>query len=149
MKRDGDYFSRLKEYLSLLPGVEMVEINPLTASVLVVHRIDLKSVDDLKPVADYSEMSGLFKIVVPETSSASLAQNVADGFAAIDGSLKEVTGGTVDIPTLAFLGLLGVSIVQISEGVVAVPAITALWYASTILKDQLSKEKKEAPRTKP
>jgi hypothetical protein len=33
------------------------------------------------------------------------------------------------------------SIVQISEGIMGVPAITALWYASSILKDQLGKEK--------
>jgi hypothetical protein len=43
----------------------------------------------------------------------------------------------VDLPTLALVGLLAVSVVQMSEGVVAVPAITALWYASSILRDQL------------
>jgi len=145
MRRDSDYFSRLKEYLSPLPGVEKVEANPVTGSVLVLHSIDLKSVEDLKPVSDYSEMSGLFKIVVPETSPVSLAQGLADAFAGLNEKVKGVTTGTVDIPTLAVLVLVGVSIVQLSEGVVAVPAITGLWYAGSILKHQLSKENREAP----
>jgi hypothetical protein len=149
MKRDSDYFSRLKEYLSPLPGVEKVEANPLTGSVLVLHTIDLKSAEDLKPVSDYSEMSGLFKIVVPETSSVSLAQGVADAFAGLDQKVKGVTAGTVDISTLAFFALVGVSIMQLSEGVVAVPAITGLWYAASILKHQVSKEKKETAKETP
>jgi hypothetical protein len=149
MKRDSDYFSRLKEYLSPLPGVEKVEANPLTGSVLVLHTIDLKSAEDLKPVSDYSEMGGLFKIVVPETSSVSLAQGVADAFAGLDQKVKGVTAGTVDISTLAFFALVGVSIMQLSEGVVAVPAITGLWYAASILKHQVSKEKKETAKETP
>jgi hypothetical protein len=149
MRNDPDYFSRLKEYLSPLPGVEKVEANPLTGSVLVLHSLDLKSVDDFKPMSDYSEMSGLFKVVVPETNSVSLAQGLADAFAGLNEKVKGATAGTVDIPTLAFLGLLGVSIFQIGEGVVTVPAVTALWYASSILQDQVSKEKKEASTTKP
>jgi hypothetical protein len=148
MKNDRDYFSRLKEFLSPLPGIEKVEANPLTGSILVLHNIDLKSVDDLKPMADYSEMSGLFKIVLPETNARPLAQEVAASFAAVNEKVKAATSGTLDIPTLAFVGLMGVSIVQISQGVVAVPAITALWYASTILKDQLTEPKREQPTQK-
>jgi hypothetical protein len=147
-KNDRDYFSRLTEYLSPLPGVQKVEANPLTGSILVLHNIDLKSVDDLKPVADYSEMSGLFKIIVPETSVRPLAHDVAASFAALNETVKAATSGTLDIPTLAFVGLVGVSIVQMSEGVVAVPAITALWYASTILKDQLTDPKREQSTSK-
>jgi hypothetical protein len=143
MKRDSDYFSRLKEYLSPLPGVEKIEVNPVTGSVLVLHSIDLKSVEDLKLVSDYSEMGGLFKIVVPETSSVSLAQGLADAFAGLNEKVKEATAGTVDIPTVAFLVLVGASMVSLSEGVVAVPAITALWYAGSILQHQVRTEKRE------
>jgi hypothetical protein len=146
MRNDPLYFSRLEAFLCPLPGVEKVEANPLTGSVLVLHNIGLKSADDLKSVANYTEMSGLFKIIVPETNSAPLAQHVADTFAVLNERVKEATDGTVDIPALAFLGLLGVSIVQFRQGVVAVPAMTALWYASSILRYQLSKEKTEGPR---
>lgn len=145
MKRDADYFSRLTEYLSPLPGVERVEANPLTGSVLVLHSMDLKSVDDLKAVADYSQVTGLFKIVVEERSSGPLAKNLADTFAALNAQLKASTGGKIDMATLAVLGLIGVGIVQISQGAVAVPAITALWYASSILMDQSGKDKQQTP----
>jgi hypothetical protein len=132
--------------LSPLPGVEKVEANPVTGSVLLLHSIDLKIVEDLKLVSDYSEMSGLFKIVVPpETSSVSLAQGLADAFAGLNEKVKGVTAGTVDIPTVAFLVLVGASMVSLSEGVVAVPAITALWYAGSILQHQVRTEKRETP----
>jgi hypothetical protein len=137
-KNDREYFSQLKDYLSPLPGVEKVEVNPLTGSVLVLHRLDLKSLEDLKSMAAYSEMTGLFKLaMLPTVNSVSIAQSLADGFAGLNENVKELSSGIVDVPTLAFVGLLAVSIVQMSEGVVAVPAITALWYASSILKDQL------------
>lgn len=142
MRKNAAYFSHLQEYLSSLPGVKRVEANPLTGGVLVFHCIDLKNVNALKPIADYSEMSGLFKIVFPETKPVSLAQNMADNFSSLNEKVKGVTDGTLDIPTVAFLALLGLSIVRLSQGVVGIPAITALWYASSILKDQLSKEEK-------
>ena len=152
MRNDPDYFSRLKEYLSPLPGVDKVEANPLTGSVLILHQIDLKNLDGLKSVANYSEMAGLFKIMFPETGSNSfpnsVAQNVADTFAVFNDKVKGATAGALDIPTLAFMGLVGLSIVRLSQGVVGIPAITALWYASSILKDQLGKETKETPGQK-
>jgi hypothetical protein len=65
----------------------------------------------------------------------------------LNENVKGLSGGMVDIPTLAFVALLTVAVVQMSEGVVAVPAITALWYASSILKDQLQ-DNREGSATK-
>jgi hypothetical protein len=146
MRGNGDYFSRVEEFLSPLPGVEKVAVNPLTGSVLVLHSIEVQSADDLKSVAAYSEISGLFKLVVSDLSSAPRAQGIAGFFARLDEKLKVASGGAVDIPSLAVLGLLGMTIVQVSQGAVAVPAVTALWYASSILTYQVSKQQIEAPR---
>jgi hypothetical protein len=140
-KHDANYFSQLKEYLAPLPGVEKVEVNPLTGSVLVLHRLELKSLEDLNSMAAYSEMTGLFKVAVPTANSVPVAQSLADGLAGLNENVKGLSGGMVDIPTLAFVALLTVAVVQMSEGVVAVPAITALWYASSILKDQLQENR--------
>jgi hypothetical protein len=108
----------------------------------------LKSLEDLNSVAAYSEMTGLFKLALPAADSASLAQSLAVGFAGLNESVKGLSSGMVDIPTLAFVGLLAVSVVQMSEGVVAVPAITALWYASSILKDQLQDNRSDSATKK-
>jgi len=144
-KNDRDYFSQLKKYLEPWPGIKKVQTNPLTGSVLVLHTLELKNLDDLKTMSDYSEMLGLFKVAPPETSDTSVARSLAGGFAGLNQSVKGVTAGAVDLPTLGFFGLLGVGIWQMSRGDVAVPAITALWYASSILKGQLADEKKETP----
>jgi hypothetical protein len=144
-KHDRDYFSQLKKYLEPWPGIKKVETNPLTGSVLVLHTLDLKTLDDLKTMSDYSEMLGLFKVAPPETSNASVARSLAGGIAGLNQSVKGLTAGAVDLPTLGVLGLLGVGIWQVSRGDVAVPAITALWYASSILKGQLADEHKQTP----
>jgi hypothetical protein len=96
-------------------------------------------------MSDYSEMLGLFKVAPPETSNASVARSLAGGIAGLNQSVKGLTAGAVDLPTLGVLGLLGVGIWQVSRGDVAVPAITALWYASSILKGQLADEHKQTP----
>jgi hypothetical protein len=150
-KNDLDYFSRLREHISPIPGVERVEVNPVTASILVEHTLDLKSVEDLKPVADYSEMSGFFKLSLrPELAiatnstadqrSATSAERWAAALAALNAQVKGWSAGMLDFSTLAILGLISVGLIQASRGIVAVPAITALWYASSILMDQFSKE---------
>jgi hypothetical protein len=144
-KNDQEYFSQLKKYLEPLPGVKKVETNSLTGSVLVLHTLDLKSLDDLKIMSDYSEMLGLFKVAPPDASNASIARSLAGGFVGLNQSVQGLTAGAMDLPTLGFFGLLGVGLWQMSRGEVAVPAITALWYASSLLKDQLAKEKEKTP----
>jgi hypothetical protein len=60
--------------------------------------------------------------------------------------VKGLTAGLLDLPTLGIVGLLGVGVWQISRGDVAVPAVTALWYASSILRRQLIEGKQENPK---
>jgi hypothetical protein len=146
-KNDVEYFSRLKNYLVPLPGVVKVETNSLTGSVLVLHSLDLKSLADLKTMSQYSEMMGLFKLAEPETGNVSLGLGLAGAFAGVNDGVKGITAGVVDLPTVGILGLVGVGIWQISHGEVAVPAITALWYASTLLKDQLAEKNKQPVTT--
>jgi hypothetical protein len=145
-KKHGEYFSQLKNYLAPLPGVVKVETNSLTGSVLVLHSVDLKSLEDFKTMSEYSEMMGLFKVAEREAGNISLGRILAGGFAGLDQSVKGLTAGLLDLPTLGIVGLLGVGVWQISRGDVAVPAVTALWYASSILRRQLIEGKQENPK---
>jgi hypothetical protein len=142
-KNDPIYFSGLREYLAPIPGVVRVEVNALTASVLVEHQLEMNSIDDLKPVADYSEMSGLFKLVVPTRAAPNrgaipVGQCLAATIARFNEQVKSWTSGMLDFPTVAALGLISVGVVQASRGLIAVPAISALWYATEVLKFQLT-----------
>jgi hypothetical protein len=134
-KADQGYFSFLKEQLSSLPGVQEVVVNPVTASLLVRHTYDPRDMD-LKSMEELTEVSGLFKLQIPERAKqASVAEQMADTMEGLNEQLKERTNGAVDFQSLAFLGLVGVSLFQASKGMVMIPAITALWYASSILQD--------------
>jgi hypothetical protein len=138
-KADQGYFSFLKEQLSGLPGVQEVVVNPSTASILVRHTYDPRDLD-LKSMEELTEVTGLFKLQIPEQGKqASVAEQVAQAMEGLNGQLKEQTSGAIDFQSLAFLGLVGVSLFQASRGMVMIPAITALWYASSILQDIRSK----------
>jgi hypothetical protein len=140
-KADQAYFFSLREHLSSLPGVQAVVVNPVTGSILIRHTYDPKDMD-LKPVAEYTEASGLFKLQIPEqTERVSIAEQVAGSMEGLNAQLKEWTNDAIDFQSLAFLGLVGVSLFQAGKGLVMIPAITALWYASSILKDIKSKER--------
>ena len=135
-KHDAEYFAQLAGFLVPLPGVLKVETNPVTGSVLVLHALELKAVEDLKAMSDYSQMMGLFKLASPKSGNASLGYDLAAGFAGLNQTVKGLTAEAVDLPTLSILFLVGVGIWQVSRGEVAVPAITALWYASSLMRDQ-------------
>jgi hypothetical protein len=141
-KRDAGFFSHLEHFLSRLPGVEEVKVNPLTGSIVVVHSLNLTSREDLDSLAASSSMSGLFTLATPDIQQAPpraepLARILAARLATLNEHVKGLTGGMVDVPTLAIASLVAVSIRQLREGVVFIPAVTALWYAGSLLKDQL------------
>ena len=145
-KNDADFFSRLEKFLTPLPGVERVEVNPLTGSVLVFHSLNLGSREDLRSLATSSEIGGLFTLkahqsdaALPRSPAVPLARSLATSLATLNEQVRGLSGGFVDVPTLAIAGLVAVSIRQMREGVVFIPAVTALWYASSLLKDQLPK----------
>jgi hypothetical protein len=139
-KADQGYFFSLKERLANLPGIEAVVVNPVTGSVLIRHSYDPEEID-LKPVAEFTELSGLFKLEIPEQrAQVSIAEQVSGKMGGLNAQLKEWSAGAVDFQSLAFLGLIGVGLFQASRGAVMIPAITALWYASSLLKDAKATE---------
>jgi hypothetical protein len=147
-KADPAYFAFLRDQLSALPGVEAVAVNPVTGSVLIHHGYDPKEVD-LKPVAELTELGGLFRLQIPEPQGTriSIAEQVSGTMGGFNAQLKEWSGGAVDFQSLALLALLGVSLFQAQRGTVMIPAITALWYASSLLKDAQSTEDRDGKVT--
>ena len=144
-KHDADFFRALEGQLAGFPGVEKVEANPVTGSVLVLHRLNLRSSEDVDVLAASSSFSSLLKLVFrnanepaqPHRGSVSLARNWAMSLATLNEQITASTGGVVDMPTLAIAGLVAISLRQMRQGVIFIPAMTALWYASSLLRDQL------------
>ena len=138
-KGDSAYFLSLKQQASKYNAIEAIEVNPLTASVLFIHNLNKEA------IAGFAEENKLFRLVEkPKESSGdstSLSKQISEVFKNLNKEVSGFTGRELDIPTLAFLGLLALGIFQISRGNFTAPAwYTAFWYALNIfLKAQPDK----------
>ena len=123
-KRDHEYFGTLHQHLSGKEGIETVEINPLTGSVLITHNVDADAL-----VAE-AQSKSLFTLKKSVPAQPTLHKIVKGHFKGFDDRIKGFTGGSQNIGTLAFLTLAGVGIYQIARGNFTAPAwYTAFWYA--------------------
>jgi hypothetical protein len=126
-KGDRNYLTALKERFSGFEGIETIEINPVTGSVLIIHNSDMRT------IAEYAMVNNLFILKGIDSFPAGLQQRVSGAFKSINGQLKTATGGEIDIGGLAFLVLLSVGVYQISMGnLTALPWYAAFWYAFNI-----------------
>lgn len=137
-KSDAAYFASLKEKsaaLSELPGIQRIEANPLTGSILVLHTLDLEAID-LGLVAQYGEFNQLFRLreslPVQRPASGRREQSLREN----NGQAGSRTGSEIDPKVLAILGFVGVAIIQLKRGHIMMPAITALWYAYSLMKER-------------
>jgi hypothetical protein len=128
---DEAFFRTVEQRLKGWRNVERVEVNPLTASVLI-HFSD--------PAALMVEaMTGndLFQIILPQEggdlSGQPLLARLQETVTAADGSLRHWTGGALDLRTAIFAALFVGGLQQLVQGNVAAPAATLLWYAATVL----------------
>jgi hypothetical protein len=125
-KRDFHYFESLKEQLSKCSGIETMEVNPVSGSILIYTL-------DIEKIAGYAQDKRLFNLKNNRPDPADMHYTVSKAFRDINGKIKGITGGDMDIAGAAFLTLLGLGIYQISRGNFAAPAwYTAFWYALNI-----------------
>lgn len=140
-KGDSTYFSSLKEKLvglSELPGIQRVEANPMTGSILVLHALDLQATD-LEMVAQYGEFNNLFCLRLSPPQQASAPGRPVQALQETNRKVGVLTGGEIDAEILAILGLLGIAVVQLKRGNIMIPAVSALWYVYSLLKDRQRK----------
>lgn len=122
-KGDIAYFSSLKDQFSKYSGIETVEVNSVTGSVLFIHAMDIKA------MADYAEENGLFKLGNLGPPSTSLSWAISESLKESDRRMKHFSGGTLDFPGLVFLGLIGAGLYQAIRGnFTPIPWYTAFWY---------------------
>ena len=135
-RRDHAFFESVKRQLSQWQGVERVEVNPATASVLVHYS------DGPAFLAEHYAKNNLFALgdipseqPTPERLPViSIAQRTRGGVEAFDKAVQRLSGGQADLRSLVLLGLLGTGVVQLLRGNVAVSAITLFWYAGDALR---------------
>jgi hypothetical protein len=112
--------------LSQLPGLEKIEVNPVTGSVLLIHSLDSGS------VTDFLKAQHLLK-VQPGKDSFNFHQEITRAFSSADRQVRGFIGGGINLGALAFLGLAGAGVYQIFRGnFSAIPWYSAFWYALSI-----------------
>jgi hypothetical protein len=126
-KGDPGYFSGLQSALTQLGKVDRVEVNPLTASVLIVASAGVEEVFDPAQVREWFTLRQSGSAIRP------FSRKLIQGFQEVDSQIEQLTGGELDIPSIALIGLIFSGIYQISVGNFAAPAwYTAFWYAASI-----------------
>jgi hypothetical protein len=123
-KGNASFFSALLERLSGCPGIEEINVNPQIGSALILYTCETKT------LAEFAKKNELFHLKQVSRPHKTLFGNVADTFQGYNKSLKQMTDGELDIPSLVFLSLLVSGVWQIARGNLMMPAwYTAFYYA--------------------
>ncbi len=143
-KGDAAYFSSLKDQFSKYQGIEMLEVNAVTGSVLFLHNLSVKD------IAGYAQNNNIFSLKRLNHSPSRVSEGITESFKEIDKKVRGITGEDMDTGTLAFLALLGTGIYQIGRGnFMAIPWYTAFWYAFNIFLKSQSGKGREGEEQKP
>jgi len=126
-KRDDEvYFANLKDSFQGCEGIETVQVNPITGSILFAHTIDFRIIQA------YAEENNLFTMKVNSIPPL-FNSRIKARFNTFDNQMKKITGREIDIPGIAFLTLMGLGISQITAGKAqAMPWHAAFWYALNV-----------------
>jgi hypothetical protein len=132
-RHDEGFFNTIRERLSSWGSIRRVEVNPLTASVLVQFS-DLAALFNENALRnDLFEVDFEALAAIGEPPQA-LADHAGQAFAKADATIRRWTANAADLRDAAFVFLVGAGLVQVMRGNVAAPAATLFWYAGDMLR---------------
>jgi hypothetical protein len=129
-KRDTAFFAKIRDELAKCEGVERVEANPSTASVLIHHRSSLGT------IAQFAETAKLFAVAVEGTplSATSLASRMNKGVGKLNAQLVSASQGALDLTSVSAIGL---ALGGVIRGIVCKSILPTgsdmIWWAVTLL----------------
>ncbi len=130
-RRDAPFFSDAAERLSSWDSVERVEINPLTASLLIYYTDPQQLF--LEAVAKNDLFDIDFDTALAQEAAPQVTRAAVQSFEAADLGLRRWTQDRIDLRGMLFLLLLGGGLYQLMRGRLATPAPTLLWYAGDLI----------------
>lgn len=128
-KGNPEYFADTALSLSDCPGVESVDEDFRTASLLLHHASDMP----VSEIAQWATSRGLFDLAQGQASGPDSLRAVASGIQALDAEIRELTRGVANLRSLMFLLFLGLGLVQVARGRTLPPATALFWYAIDLL----------------
>lgn len=121
---DTAYFATLEKELAECPGVGAVTTNSRTGTALVSHTVEDSG------LWDYIAEHELFQLGKNETAAPTpVRPSIAGGIRSAEHKSYTKSEKKPDIRRLIFLGMIGMGVVQVIKGNIAIPAIAAFWYA--------------------
>lgn len=129
-----EYFAKVARAFECSKRVRAVEVNPVSASVLVSFEGDELVLDELEA------LSPLLRVRDIKEASRSLLADVVDALGRSRGRLGRVTRGKLDAESLAFLGYAFVGLYQISRGHAMPAGLTLLHYALGLIETQRERQ---------
>jgi hypothetical protein len=131
-KKHEEYLRALPERFSGFSGIDEIEINPLTGSVLFKHA------GNSEDIIAFVQKQGIFEIKIKSVQPPSVHHGVSSIYQELDRVVRSFSNGSTNAGGLAFVGLIAYGMIQIGRGNIAGPAwYTAFWYAMNIfLKSQ-------------
>jgi hypothetical protein len=123
LKRRSERLERITSRLREHPGVDRVESSPVTASVVLYHRVPVEE------ILAFAKSEGLFE--VRDTCPTSLI----DCIKGVDQRLRRFSLGRTDLAQVGALALLVGAVVQIFRGRYLPPATSLLNQAITLLAE--------------
>ena len=120
------YFTQTSNSFKGCEGIETININPVTGSILFTHTVDFRT------IREYAEKRDLFTMKM-NSSPPRFNSSLKTRFNNFDDRIKSFTGKEIDIPGIAFLTLMGLGVSQITAGKAqAMPWHAAFWYALNV-----------------
>lgn len=130
-KGDRDFFERLGKLVSTWEAIETFELNPVLGTLLLLHEADLPR------LRQFFASNRLFEIQPPETSPAEpLARRLGRSLGDLDGDIQRSTGGSADLASVAFVGLVGLGTLQLLRSQALPPAVTLFQMAIATLNSK-------------
>jgi hypothetical protein len=126
---DVEYFATVVRHLATVPGVERLEANHRTASVLVVHDHGAAA----QQILHDAQQRGLFTVHGAPGKTLTAAEKAGLGLQGLDTGLRNITRGDLDVRSLVLGAFVTMGVVQLTRGHVMGPAVTLFWYAYQII----------------
>lgn len=131
-RRDVGFFSGVRDNLVKLKGVQSVDVNPFTGSVLVSTHLAPEK------ISAYAQRHAIFHVteVTSSKKPVRVLERLAAGYGRLNDKVLKSTGGQVDLSTVAFLGYIGAGVYQLTHGKVMPAGIALLNSALNIVTFQ-------------
>lgn len=124
LRNDPESLASIAASLRCLPGIQAVEANAVTGSLLIRYE------GPEAPILQAAARDGSLRLVTAtEEAVPDLSGRLDEGMRNLSRGLQTVTGGEVDLNGLLVVGLTLLAIQQAIEGNVMVPAAALLWNA--------------------